>query len=516
MEPSDFLTLLGLAFAVWAIIPQKERSFLLLFFSRFELVNILLGIVFIHYLFCFDWLEANWCPFLSTFRVAGGLEPTAWAYIISLVIVAYPIIKVSFGYFSRTRVKELTNLYRTLIKQNEVDLLVQYIDKYHADDITRYLKAMSGLPEKSVQDMILRRRGEVDEAYDKIVSEKRIMFAARVYGMIVQDKSFVRSAANRYPELFAKVIKGMENKKSANESMVKLYVECLFETQNQLLVSELKLMDGTNSSVKKRNKYDELPILTGLFSSTKAAAANHVWYPVGEGASKSLRYDEAQKAFLSKKYDSDLMPELWSYKIQTATVYFNYMVRETVYRNSGWHMWMFYYQSFVKEIVRVLPVENEFDHDDEYPSMGHYVISQIFSNMDDWLRLARDRNTENRVIDTVRCMAKCVVVLAESNTEVISVRYKRRQLDLLMRTYFGFSHEMENCAAILARTWFTKLFLNPWNPDHPAPTTHPHYLSLLAQTWEHFDRVPYQDQEDNGSIQEFKRTVLDVLDIEGD
>lgn len=33
MQPSDFLTILGLGLAIWSFIPQKERNFILLFVS---------------------------------------------------------------------------------------------------------------------------------------------------------------------------------------------------------------------------------------------------------------------------------------------------------------------------------------------------------------------------------------------------------------------------------------------------------------------------------------------------
>lgn len=63
MEITDFLTILGLTLAVWALIQKKERKFIQLFFSKSQIAVFITGIFFLHYLFAFDWLTENWFPF---------------------------------------------------------------------------------------------------------------------------------------------------------------------------------------------------------------------------------------------------------------------------------------------------------------------------------------------------------------------------------------------------------------------------------------------------------------------
>ena len=410
MQTSDFLTILGLGLAVWAIIPSKERRFILLFFSRFEIGIFITSLFFIHYLMSFEWLVKNWLPFLTIFTIDNGIPSNTWAYMIALTIISYPIFKVSFGYFSKTRLKDLITLYETYLKENEIDLLAIYLNKYHIEDIKIYLKGLSHLPQKERIDIILRRRTDSDKAYDKLVEPKRILFASWVYGHIIQDEIFVRKSANKYPELFATAFSGMETKKASNQDLVKIYIECLFENKNQLLVQELKIMNGTNSSVWEMNKNYDIPILYSLFVHTKVAAENYVWYPVGEGTVKSLKHDSEQIEFLIKKYDHDLEAELWNQKIYIAIVYFNYMVRETIYRNSEWHMWLFYFRHFTDLLIDIIPIPNDYDEDDEYPSFAHKMIYEQFSIMTGWLDLAKEQETDHRVIDTIRCLGWCISI----------------------------------------------------------------------------------------------------------
>ncbi|WP_134089823.1 hypothetical protein [Olivibacter sp. XZL3] len=508
MQPSDFLTILGLALAVWAIIPNKERRFILLFFSKFEIGVFIASLFFIHYLMSFDWLLANWFPRLSIFTIDNGLPSSTWAYMIALGIIFFPIVKVSFGYFSTSRLKSVITLYETYLKENEIDLLVNYISKYHIIDIRKYLKGISHLPQKESINIILRRRTDEDEAYDKLVEPQRILFASWVYGHIIQNENFVRMAANKYPELFATAFSGMETKKSSNQDLVKLFIECLFQNRNQLLVQELKIMNETNSSILEMNKNYDIPILFSLFAHTKAASDNYVWYPIGEGAVKSLKHDAAQKEFLTKKYDHDLESELWNQKIYIAIVYFNYMVRETIYRDSGWHMWLFYFRHFTDLLIETIPSPNDYDENSEYPSFAHKMIYEQFSIMTDWLNLAKEQGTDRRVIDTIRCLGWCVHSICQADNSKISVGFRRRQLDLILSTYFKFSHYPDNIAAITARQWLERLFLNPKGVDFGVPERTNEYLAALQDAWDGFDKVPYQYHEDNGSVQHFASTVL--------
>lgn len=508
METSDFLTILGLALAVWAIIPNKERRFILLFFSKFELVVLTISLFLIHYLMTFDWLMANWFPCLSIFTIDKGLPSSSWAYILSLTIIFYPIIKVSLGYFSPSRLKNMISLYKTYLKENEIDLLANYISKYHIDDIKKYLQEISYLPKKQSIDVILRKRTNEDKVYKKIVNPYRILFASQVYGYIIQDGNFVRKSANKYPELFATAFSGMETKESSNKNLVILFIQCLFESKNQLLIQELKIMNGTNSSVLEMNENYDIPILFSLFAHTKVAANNYVWYPVGEGTIKSLKNDTEQKGFLIRKYDHSLESELWNQKIYIAIVYFNYMVRETIYCNSEWHMWLFYFRHFTDLLIEMIPTSNDFDGDSEYPSFAHKMIYEQFSVMNDWLDLAKEQETDNRVIDTIRCLGWCVHSLCQADNSRISVRFRRRQLDLLLSTYFEFSHYPYNIAATTARQWLETMFLNPKGVDLGISIRTPEYLTALQDAWDEFDKVPYQYYEDNGSIQHFIKKIL--------
>jgi hypothetical protein len=173
-------------------------------------------------------------------------------------------------------------------------------------------------------------------------------------------------------------------------------------------------------------------------------AKNYVWYPVGEGVIKSLKFDEPQKEFLLKKYDSQLVPELWNHKIWIATVYFNYMVRETIFRNSEWHMWLFYFRNTIDLLIKIIPEDNTYSQESEHPSMAHYIIYEQFDIMLGWLELAKEQETGNRVIDTIRCLGNCFHSLCQADDSKISRNFKKSRLDRIINMYCDYTYYPDN------------------------------------------------------------------------
>ncbi|MFC7670902.1 hypothetical protein ACFQT0_28560 [Hymenobacter humi] len=494
--------------------PKQRTEIRSAFFSVSELVLFATALLVIHYLMVFDWLMVNWFPGLSVFVFSKGIPSKSWAYILALVIIVYPIVKVNFSFFAKSRLPDLISLYETYLKEGEVDLLASFIAKYHIDDIERFKRGESKVPEKSSKDIVLRRRTEADVAYKKLVSPKRILFAAWVYSNILSNEAFVRSAANKYPELFAKAFNGMRTKGAADQDFAKLYTGELFIHKNKSLIEELKIVNDSNSSLLDIQEQYDIPILVGLLAHTEAAEANYVWYSIGNEAVKSLKHDSNQREFLLQEHDYDLEPEMWGQKIYIAIVYFNYMVRETIYRDNGYHMWLFYYDRFVALLVEMLPDENTYEPRSEYPSFAHKMIYELFSNMTDWLALARDQDNDHRVIDTIRCLGKCVHLLCQANDDKILPRFRRRMLDMVLNAYFKFSDYPDNPASKTATEWFEKMFTFPEGTDFGIREVTDEYLVALQDAWEHFDKVPFQYHGTGEAIVRFRDNVLTPLGLE--
>src|SRR5690606_38742499 len=155
------------------------------------------------------------------------------------------------------------------------------------------------------------------------------------------------------------------------------------------------------------------------------------------------------------------------------TVYFNYMVRETIYRDSGWHMWLFYFRHTIDHIIELIPEVNNYRPESEHSSFAHYIIYEQFDIMLGWIRLAKDQETDNQVIDTIRCLGWCIHSVCQADEQKLSKAFKKRQLDRCVDLYLDYAYYPDNIACSTAREWLTKLFLNPKGVEFGIPEITP-------------------------------------------
>lgn len=176
-------------------------------------------------------------------------------------------------------------------------------------------------------------------------------------------------------------------------------------------------------------------------------------------------------------------------------------------------MWLFYFRHFTDLLIEIIPIQNDYDGDSDYPSLAHKMIYEQFYIMTDWLDLAKEQETDNRVIDTIRCLGWCVHSICQADNSKISIRFRRSLLDLILSTYFNFSHYTNNIASTTARQWLDRMFLNPKGVDFGTPERTNEYLNALKDAWDEFDKVPYQYHEDNGSIPHFVTRIFTPLGL---
>lgn len=549
METSDFLTILTIGVAVWTVIPKKEKRFYHLFFNALEIRFLLFGLVFLHFLMGFDWIEDNWIAILEKFRVSGGLSPEIWAYFFALIIISYPVLKVTYGYFPKSNKLDIIKYYEFLLNEGEVDLLMEYLQKYHLSYIHSFLVAKSKIKEKDTFDMILKRRTESDVECDKLLNDKKMNISAAVYYHILKKENFIRSSASKYPFVFAKVISGMESRRVSDRHFVYTYLEELLKTLNYSFINELRSLNDGQDSIKERLEHLDLPIMSALFSHRDSSIQNHPWMPVGEVVIKSLKYDQGQIDFLIREFDSDLKDEIWNYPIQAGIVFFDYMVRESIYNNWGDHMWMFYFRSFIPILIKISPVEDYSLNRTETPKFAHFFIKEIFVRMIAWLELAEklgevgletaqenqnvsksivgdpdsseqisdssdeDSEVHLNIIDTVRCLGQCFHSIFQASEDQIPRRLKLTLLERIVQIYCEYSMKKANPACIEVVSTLAMFFKNPKGVNFGKPEVTNQYKSLLNEVWNEFDKVPFEFDGHYWVLDGFENDILIPLGI---
>ena len=509
MKATDFLTILGLTLTAWSIIERKERKFILLFFSKTEIRLFVFLLLYIHWLFAFEWVSINWWSGLSIFTHPKGIPVAAWAYIFMLFTIGYPVIKVLTSFFSKSRLNSVLRLYNELLDQGEIQILADYIRKYHINDVETYLKRYSEIPEIPVDDKSMPTTPEEFAYYTqgtdidkqqvkKLLKQTRMAYAKSVYYRIICREEFIKKAALAYPEMFTQVLRGMSTIRVSNESFVNTFLNTLIDEKSPQLIEELKEYP------------DDSPILNGLLNNLELAFKNNIWYPFGEKGKYDLKYNNETKAFLAQKYDDSIKDQLWNHRIYLCIVFFDYMVRESICKR-GDSMWLLYYSRFTEYIIENIPKENEYQ-DSEFPSFNHYLIYEMFNNIEWWLKLALEKKTATRWIieSIIECIVMILKQLSEVDTDKISIAFKKERFHSAIRIYFdGKKKEGGKLIREQIETVFCGRTMVNMTPE---------FRCALIDAWDSFDKVPYEynpdirhSQDSQDLLNQFQANVIDRM-----
>ena len=96
MSISDILTLIGLLFAIFAFIYEGEGQFIFIKFNWIDFAIIVVAFLLLNFLVYHDfYLQKGWV--WKAFYFTVGLNPSTWAYILSLGIIGYLFFRIFFG-----------------------------------------------------------------------------------------------------------------------------------------------------------------------------------------------------------------------------------------------------------------------------------------------------------------------------------------------------------------------------------------------------------------------------------
>jgi hypothetical protein len=207
-----------------------------------------------------------------------------------------------------------------------------------------------------------------------------------------------------------------------------------------------------NQNTSTTAGYDFPPrnrLLHFLFGNAKNAERLYVWSPVAEyllfgPASPDL---EENRTLLNRPMRDFQENGQWTSPFAIGIRFFDLMVTAALVQNIQWHMWLWYFNHFTERLVDALdPHTSGMDEDAEWPTIGYFLIYEMFSAMANWIRLVEylPPDQANVVLQNTRfahengnipksailVMALCFrkVILSEN----VIPRFKRYLRDILL------------------------------------------------------------------------------------
>lgn len=181
MTLSDFLILISIGIAVITMCEANNKKIWRYKFSDWSLLFVGILLVWILYLIKYPSFRAiGW--YLPMFECENGLSFGTWAFILSIVLLAYSAYKIAFQKgFPKSQHDSLISHYRSLI-YSDFDLLLSYLEYYHNPNSIRHLaKAM----------ILLKREKSTNKSFEN-----------RIRHEIVYDYYFIEKVVDVSPALF--------------------------------------------------------------------------------------------------------------------------------------------------------------------------------------------------------------------------------------------------------------------------------------------------------------------------
>ncbi|WP_435196021.1 hypothetical protein [Natronomonas sp. EA1] len=182
------------------------------------------------------------------------------------------------------------------------------------------------------------------------------------------------------------------------EKFIEGYLSTMLRAENSLLYRNV----SDNMSLDGMYRYHIDPdnqLIHALFSDCEVAKNLNVYRPIGE-TTKTILREQAGKdhdqyngrqftdsEFIGNSESEESETHVFSDPLYVAIMFFDIMIRESFAQEMKWHMWLYYYESFTRQICDNYELTDEADRAAEWPNDYSRLLYEMTSNMREWLNL---------------------------------------------------------------------------------------------------------------------------------
>lgn len=521
MTISDIITIISLVIAIVAIISEKKRKHLLLKFGYFVLGLYILAFLLINYFVFYNQFYSNdyYLHFLY-FQNFGLSNPSYYSYIISIFILISVLYKILYSFYPYWKKNKVIEYYRSLIENNEIPLLLDIIDKYHTQDIRKYVTSHENYDLKS--DDFLDERFRKIKLKEKVFNifklfwlninpysrANRYSYASYILNNIINDPAFIIFASNVRPYLFAKIFETFkkEKKSAFPNDLVNSFLTEILKSKNYWLIKELKQSENFDFGLQE-SFFEENKIIASLLHNVSVADVNNIWIPFGEEALKEIEKEKniGIESKLYQEYRNDDI--LWEFKTYISIKFFKILIIESIVHNySGTHFHLHYYWLITEKILKNF-LSSPTGEIEKTDSNYHYLIIEMNNNLFHWLKLANEHQADifHDIIDCIGNQIDCITKSPFFGNE--------RTIDFIVRVLNHYCSLNEKAKTDLIRNKLDEILNKPsilTKPNDP-------YYTYISLAWVKFYKYRYRnDDEDFDYFSRLKNNVIIPLGLNPD
>lgn len=399
----------------------------------------------------------------------------------------------------------------------------QGIDWSPVDRLRRYLRGDSQLAPKKTKTYGLGQvrklgisviRSLTSGVVTILPDNKEAEATAReiVRGIFLSPR-FVAALARTRPYLGLEIIQQAAHCREGFE-FVDLYLTALMRDTQSVFYFELR--NNQNCSAHRYFVSDSNRLLYFFLSNVNVAEDNRIYKPIGDFTIAHLheigRDHEADPYNLAMTDFEEV--GAWQAPLFAAIRFFDIMVKEALFQNIQWHMWLYYLPLFVERIVQNYRlVDPEDDTILEWPNRYSYLLYELFSTMRDWVMGVEDvpedqtnvvlksRGTQN---ENGNIPKSSILALGRSSRHVLESDHikdvqKRYLMDMVFNLYFDLKESgFEGYATVVLATLSRSGFY--------SPRSDPKYRAALIRAFE-AEKTEYLIKGDEADVDELEAAV---------
>lgn len=433
MEPTVLYTIIGLLVAIYAIIPAESKLDLRVRFNWLDISILIVALLLVHYILFFPVLYN-----LGIVKPLGnwkwGFNPNNTSYLIILSATVFLFIRYTRARLRKNKISVFQKLSESLLQENKFSELLFLIEKnykrlfkiYKADFLLNRLKkkltldpifqidfSAFGLPSNQINDdessitwIEKSKRTVLSSIQDYLIyipaGERESRIAEKIISRVLLSNKFNGHLSRINPTICLKILdfKFRERKK-----FQALFVKNLLKDRSSIIYFEIYYSQEMTGIY--RYKLDEHnPFLFYFLNDANKANELAIYKPFGDSFLEYL--DELHLSNKTDKYNQPILnyfeEDRWDCPLHTIIRFFEIMVIEALYQNIEWHMWLYYFPSFVTKILRNLDPDPTVDLSREWPTPYHYLLYELLSVLRNFVRAIEEIpvDQENIVLDNER------------------------------------------------------------------------------------------------------------------
>lgn len=426
MTLDTLLVLVGLSAAVFAVLPRRRRLELSFGWDWYHWLLAVAVLVSVHVLVlhstwvALGWLEP-WTP---------GLPPEVIAYFIAAVGLVLLWFLLRRTHLTPRRVEKLRLLLEDLLAQERYAEILSML--------STHLQRLAAIAESKLSIQRLRKRlecwGRTEPTYEEMLSE----LAAKHFGRRQRTSKLGKWLTARGRSLSRLVLKGVpdyttEAKRARTtlrdyllspdvldemcrnrpydalpvlsldegfiEEFQREYFSRLLSNTSSVLFFEIAHNQNLELGCNHRFYIPETNrLLHYLLEDPRRAEQLQAWKPVGDWVIAKL--DDLMLSSAPDPYNYPICDfqgyGKWRCPIFAAMRFFDIMVSAAMYEGIEWHMWLFYFRSFARRMVRNLDPHRAASKDiSEWDTRYEYLLNEIVDMLGWWVLAAEDLDKKN-------------------------------------------------------------------------------------------------------------------------